>query len=448
MSLDIENVLWTLSPVLDSWSILWMGLDVVQKDVQSTNDKVEALGRAKEDDSRGENYSVHNRRSRSSREEMCEKHERNRREERSERRDRREEDRRDELDMSKCKKPPFLGNCKLKFYIDWELKVEQVITSFDIQGQKGVRLVVVEVSAHPNLRPSLTLSTVDQEPQELSLLQTSRPTPAIFSMWHMKKGYGKTVTATGEVIDRYSQGSLVEGNLKAWTNSSEPPQPPPGSLPTRLYRDEIGLVLAESKLASRREQYSRHTLVNENLNIWPSLVHHFRPSKAIVVEGRLSREHEIPTFVFDSIFNFITDDQKDKVSKVSIPNWNASKSSDIKCFKCLGKDHITSQCPNKRKMFLRENGDINSENSQEETSTSSSKGGYLRDLLMVRRLMRTFVGDEQSQKGNIFHSRWRKQCKCRASQRLVDKLCIPTIPHPKPYKFQWLSEHEEMIMDK
>ncbi|RDX90706.1 hypothetical protein CR513_27409, partial [Mucuna pruriens] len=37
--------------------------------------------------------------------------------------------------MSKWKIPPFLRNCKLDFYIDWELKVKQVVT--------GVRLVTL-----------------------------------------------------------------------------------------------------------------------------------------------------------------------------------------------------------------------------------------------------------------------------------------------------------------
>ncbi|RDX83288.1 hypothetical protein CR513_35816, partial [Mucuna pruriens] len=55
---------------------------------------------------------------------MCERHERNRREERHVRHDRREKDRREELDMRKCEILPFLGNCKPKIYIHWELKVE------------------------------------------------------------------------------------------------------------------------------------------------------------------------------------------------------------------------------------------------------------------------------------------------------------------------------------
>ncbi|RDX75080.1 hypothetical protein CR513_45084, partial [Mucuna pruriens] len=35
-----------------------------------------------------------------------------------------------------------------------------------------------------------------------------------------------------------------------------------------------------------------------------------------------------------------------------------------------------------------------------------------------------------------------------ASLRLVEKLCLPTIPHLKPYKLQWFSEKGEMVVDK
>ncbi|RDY04857.1 hypothetical protein CR513_11371, partial [Mucuna pruriens] len=44
------------------------------------------------------------------------------------------------------------------------------------------------------------------------------------------------------------------------------------------------------KLSEVITRYSRRTSVDKNVNIWPSLVHHYRPSKVIVVEGGLSRE--------------------------------------------------------------------------------------------------------------------------------------------------------------
>ena len=37
---------------------------------------------------------------------------------------------------------------------------------------------------------------------------------------------------------------------------------------------------------------------------------------------------------------------------------NKEKNRDIKIFKCLGRGHITSQCPNKRTMVAREHGEI------------------------------------------------------------------------------------------
>ena len=42
----------------------------------------------------------------------------------------------------------------------------------------------------------------------------------------------------------------------------------------------------------------------------------------------------------------------------SFTNWNR----DIKCFKCQGRGHIASQCPNKRVMVMRENGEIEIDN--------------------------------------------------------------------------------------
>ena len=35
---------------------------------------------------------------------------------------------------------------------------------------------------------------------------------------------------------------------------------------------------------------------------------------------------------------------------------------DIKCFKCQGRGHITSQCLNKRVMVIRDNGEIETDN--------------------------------------------------------------------------------------
>ncbi|RDX77584.1 hypothetical protein CR513_42262, partial [Mucuna pruriens] len=63
-------------------------------------------------------------------------------------------------------------------------------------------------------------------------------------------------------------------------------------------------------------------------------------------------------------------------------------------------------------MILRDDGDVDNESSHEETSTSGSEGYYSDEVM------------------------------------LVEKLEFPNIPHPRPYKLQWLSEKGEIIVNK
>ncbi|RDX94053.1 hypothetical protein CR513_23607, partial [Mucuna pruriens] len=138
------------------------------------------------------------------------------------------------------------------------------------------------------------------------------------------------------------------------------------------------------------------------------------------------------------------------------------RASNIKCFKCLGKGHIASQCPNRS-----DDGEIGSEGSIREVGTSveseslSDGSHYVGDLIVVRRLMNSYVGEEAKiERENIFHSRClilgnlcsmiidEGSCVNVASERLVKKLALLTIVHPKPYKLQWLSDKEELLVDR
>ena len=54
------------------------------------------------------------------------------------------------------------------------------------------------------------------------------------------------------------------------------------------------------------------------------------------------------------------------------PNVNKGKNEyqtrnrDIKCFRCLGVGHITSQCPNKRTMITRVDGEVETESEEDD----------------------------------------------------------------------------------
>ena len=51
-----------------------------------------------------------------------------------------------------------------------------------------------------------------------------------------------------------------------------------------------------------------------------------------------------------------------------------SRNRDIKCFKCLGRGHIASQCPNKHAMILRSNSDVETESESDDDSVPPSEG--------------------------------------------------------------------------
>ncbi|XP_019448105.1 PREDICTED: uncharacterized protein LOC109351156 [Lupinus angustifolius] len=64
------------------------------------------------------------------------------------------------------------------------------------------------------------------------------------------------------------------------------------------------------------------------------------------------------------------------------------RSRDIKCFKCLGRGHIASQCPTRRTMKVL-NGDIESQSEASSDEEHDSEGDLYMpggDILMVRRL--------------------------------------------------------------
>ena len=66
------------------------------------------------------------------------------------------------------------------------------------------------------------------------------------------------------------------------------------------------------------------------------------------------------------------DDKGKTIEKQPLKASMQEKTSSVKCFKCLGRGHITSQCPTKKTMNMR-GQDIYSSQDEATTSPSSSK---------------------------------------------------------------------------
>ncbi|XP_068486578.1 uncharacterized protein [Phaseolus vulgaris] len=131
----------------------------------------------------------------------------------------------------------------------------------------------------------------------------------------------------------------------------------------------------------------------------------------------------------------------------------------------LVEGHIASKCPNRRTMILRERGEysIQDDESSGEEEKEDSEGAYPceGELMMIRRTLNNHPSvNHETQRENIFHTRCKvlenicslivdsgSCCNC-CSTRMVEKLNLQLVPHPKPYKLQWINEDGELTVDK
>jgi len=103
-----------------------------------------------------------------------------------------------------------------------------------------------------------------------------------------------------------------------------------------------------------------------------------------------------------------------------------------------------------------------SESGSEESNESNIEDAHPcdGDLLMVRRILNNQPSPQAlTQRENIFHTRCKilentcslivdsgSCCNC-CSTRLVDKLSLTVLPHPKPYKLHWLNEDGDLAVN-
>ncbi|GKV11625.1 hypothetical protein SLEP1_g22866 [Rubroshorea leprosula] len=146
-------------------------------------------------------------------------------------------------------------------------------------------------------------------------------------------------------------------------------------------------------------------------------------------------------------------------------NW--SKKEENSVFKpktAASKGHVASQCPHKHTMILREDGEIETEGESDDESMPPLEDAndgveYAVDgeLLVTRQALNVQAKeDDEVQRDNIFHTRCHvknKECSviidggsCTnvASTVLVEKLNLPMMKHPRPYKLQWLNDCGEI----
>jgi len=139
----------------------------------------------------------------------------------------------------------------------------------------------------------------------------------------------------------------------------------------------------------------------------------------------------------------------------------STRTSDIKRFKCHDRGHVKAQSPCKRTILMRGHEIYSGEDEaacesvSEDSDGINSEDAYAceGDLLMICRTLNNQSSPQpESYRENIFHTRCKILentcsliidnelcCNC-CSTRLVEKLNLIVVSHPKPYKFHWLNE--------
>ena len=145
----------------------------------------------------------------------------------------------------------------------------------------------------------------------------------------------------------------------------------------------------------------------------------------------------------------------------------SGRARDIQCHRCKGFGHVIRDCPNKRTMLIRDDGEYSSASDSEEVQHSrlatdhaastelhvdSSAADRYTNLVVQRVLSTQVTQGEQNQRHNIFHIKGVVQerairiiidggsCNNLASTTLVEQLSLPTRKHPHPYHIQWLND--------
>ena len=378
---------------------------------------------------------------------------------------RREKDRRpQEVNISL---PYFHGKDNVEAYLDWEMKVEQLFACHHISEERKVPLATLSFQGYALYWWTSLVKErrIHEDPpveywNDLKSALRKRHIPSYYERELMDK------------LQRLRQGSMS----------------------VEEYRQQMELLLLRAGLREEERTSIARFLSGLNMEVRDKVeLLPYRDLDELVqlcirVEQQLKRKPSSKSYGFHSyprkdqaqgILGATPskpkEDKGKTIEKYTPKTSSQERTSNIKCFKCLGRGHIASQCPTKKTMIMR-GQDIYS--SQEETTSCPSSSGsedevrgeesseevYPHeegDLLMVRRLLGGQSCDlSQSQRENIFHTRCKildktcslivdsgSCCNC-CSTRLVSKLNLTIIPHPKPYKLQWLNEKGEMIVNQ
>ncbi|XP_051149220.1 uncharacterized protein LOC127263941 [Andrographis paniculata] len=353
--------------------------------------------------------------------------------------------------------PSFNGNSDPDVYLDWEKKMELIRDCSTYDDEQWTRIAVMEFT-HYALNWWEQLST-----------KRRREGKARITTWDgLKKALRKRFVPSWyrrELHERVQQ--MSQGNRSVEEYYKE--------LETAMMRADI-VEDPEATMARFMSGINRD--LRDTLELHPYVDLSELLQRAILLEKQRKRKGRADSFNRPPPRSTQT-----ILEPRGIPNTNVNKFSnvdkgksnprnrEITCFRCQGKGHYASECPNKKAMILTDagevvtddEGDVNGEQILEcEESTVEEDDEYSKITVVTLRSLSTFQKEEptQMQRENIFHCRCKIEgnicsmiidngsCTNVVSETLVKKLNLVTKPHPRPYRLQWLTNNGELRVNK
>ena len=361
----------------------------------------------------------------------------------------------------KFKIPSFNGKYDPAAYLDWELEVEQKFACHDIPAISQVKAAISEFTdfaliwwreykqKHPTAAPTTWA--------QLKAAMRHRFVPSYYArdLLNKMQRFQQGQQSVEEYYQELQKGMICCGLIETDDAAMARFR---GGLNREIldildYKDYADITtLFEYACKAEREVQGRRSKTYTNS-----------------FAGRSPTSSAAPTLAAPSTTG--TTPRERTAKPAAIPTTGAApttgRTRDIQCHRCKRFGHVIRDCPSKRTLLIRDNGEYSSASDSEEiqhtmlaTDHAAKADAHVNpedadryESLVALRVLSTQVAPpEKNQRHTLFHTKGVVQersiriiidsgsCNNLASTVLVEKLSLPTRKHPNPYHIQWLND--------